>query len=470
MRTLIVVLALLFAAPASFAQPGDASSGRRVALVVGVNAYRNFNPLDNPDNDARLMAQTLAGLGFTVVGGGPVLDPDKRRFDAALQDFARAARGAEAAFFYYSGHGAQIDGHNWLAPVDATLDDPQMRTGVDTEVVLDLLRSAHAELSFIVLDACRNNPLVNAGPGRMHVAAPGLAEIHAPDRTVIAYATQPGNTASQGPTGGNSPYVVALVAALRTPGLDVFRVFNQAGNATVRATNGEQRPWLQASAIDADFTFAARGTQVAAAAQPANPQAATPNPSAPQAPAAPATPAPAAAQDDPSFALVNLSGQAIVDLRASLTTDRDWGRNRLNDSQLRQGARVGVQLPTGGSCGVDLRLTFADGSTVEGRALETCRIYTLVVGTDRQVHLANPNVVVVNQSGRIARDLRVSLSSDPSWGDNWLSGGLEPGGRVAITLPQGIACSIDLHAEFAEGQPIERRRIDTCAVSELVLQ
>ena len=108
---LVVLTSLLLAAPAA--------AEKRVALVVGNSAYKNVTPLDNPRKDAALMAETLGGLGFTLVGGGAQLDLDKTTMDSAIQNFGRQMQGADVALFYYAGHGVQVSGANYLVPVGA---------------------------------------------------------------------------------------------------------------------------------------------------------------------------------------------------------------------------------------------------------------------------------------------------------------------------------------------------------------
>ncbi len=253
-RTLLVV-ALLLAVPAlAWSQGlGAGAGGRRVALVVGNGAYRSVDRLANPANDAKLMADTLRGAGFTLIGGGPQIDLDKNRFNAAVQQFGRALAGADVALFYYSGHGMQVGGVNWLVPVDANPTGPrdldfQM---LDASLVLRQMENAGTKLNLLLLDACRNNPFAFRG---VRGAQGGLAEMHAPEGTLISYATQPGNVAADG-TASNSPYTTALADAIRRPGADVFQVFNQVGLSVKQATGGEQQPWLASSPISGSFYF-----------------------------------------------------------------------------------------------------------------------------------------------------------------------------------------------------------------------
>ena len=252
------------------------AQNRRVALVIGNGGYRNVDRLANPANDARLIASTLQAAGFTLVGGGPQLDLDKAHFDRAVQQFGAAVQGADVALFYYSGHGMQVQGANWLVPTDANPTGPrdldfQM---VDASLVLRQMEHAGTKLNLVILDACRNNPFASRG---VRATAGGLAEMHAPEGTLISYATQPGNVAADGAS-GNSPYTAALVNAIRQPGVDVFRVFNQVGLTVKQGTGGSQQPWLASSPISGNFYFFNGPTTVVlpAVSMPTAPPAAAP--------------------------------------------------------------------------------------------------------------------------------------------------------------------------------------------------
>ncbi len=265
-------------------------SGRRVALVVGNAAYTAVSPLANAGNDARLIAGTLRTLGFTLVGGGAQLDLDRPHLAQAIEAFGRSLNGADVALFYYSGHGLQVQGVNWLVPVDANPTRPkdldfQM---VDADLVLRQMDGSGTRLNIVLLDACRNNPFLVSG---LRSAQGGLAEMRAPEGTLISYATQPGNVAVDG-AGANSPYTTALAAAMRQPGIDVFRMLNQVGLQVKRATAGSQQPWVSTSPIDGDFYFAASApVSVAKAAEPAGTAGLAAAPSLPSPVADPVRPA-----------------------------------------------------------------------------------------------------------------------------------------------------------------------------------
>jgi Caspase domain/TPR repeat len=226
---------------------------KRVALVIGNSTYQNISRLDNPVNDARLMAEALRGAGFTLVGGGAQIDLDKVRFDSAIQNLGNQIAGADVALFYYAGHGVQVRGSNYLVPVSANPTkeadvDFQM---VDVALVLRQMEGSGTKLNFIILDACRNNPFGGRG---LRATGGGLAQMNAPEGTLISYATQPGSVALDG-VDGDSPYTKALAQTLRRPGLGVFDFFNEVGLAVKRSTGGSQQPWMSSSPINGKFYF-----------------------------------------------------------------------------------------------------------------------------------------------------------------------------------------------------------------------
>lgn len=232
----------------------EGHNGRRIALVIGNDRYRSLGQLRNSMNDADLMAQTLRQLGYTLIGGGPQINLDRQRFERAVRDFGHSVSGAAVAVFYYAGHGLQVDGTNWLVPVDAELtprkqDLPFQMISADN--VLLQMDGAGTQLNLLILDACRNNPIASRG---LRDAQSGLAQMRAPAGTMIAYATQPGNVALDG-EGANGPYSVALSHAMREPDLDIFHVFNRTGLEVQRVTGGAQVPWTSNSPIRSDISL-----------------------------------------------------------------------------------------------------------------------------------------------------------------------------------------------------------------------
>ena len=132
---------LLLALLLTLALISSALADKRVALVIGNSTYKNVGPLDNPANDATLMAQTLKDLGFVLTGGGALLNLDKRAMDDEVQAFGRQAQGADVAMFYYAGHGVQVRGSNYLVPVDA---NPSREADVDFQMVAMVLKITFA--------------------------------------------------------------------------------------------------------------------------------------------------------------------------------------------------------------------------------------------------------------------------------------------------------------------------------------
>jgi TPR repeat protein len=296
-------LVLAFFAFVAYATAAPAFAAKRVALVIGNSGYRNVPRLENPANDARLIAKTLRDLGFTVVGQDALLDLDKPHFDAALQDFSNQVLGADVALFYYAGHGVQVAGRNFLVPVEAnpTRESDVYLQMIDTSIVLSQMEGSGTKLNIVLLDACRNNPFAGRG---LRSTSGGLAQMQAPEGTLISYATQPGAAALDG-ADGDSPYSKALAETMRRPGLGLFDTFNEVGLSVKRATGGQQQPWLSSSPIEGGFYFSNPGatlTIASAAPIPAlnagsvkrTADPAPPDP-APAAPAAAATLEPPAA-------------------------------------------------------------------------------------------------------------------------------------------------------------------------------
>ena len=251
LRGLFFCIALVAAMPA-FAASRDIisthNSEKRIALIIGNGAYKNVSPLTNPPNDARLMAQTLSAVGFNLVGGKALIDADKATIERAIRDFGRALTSGAVGLFYYAGHGVQVNGANYLIPVAANVTgeaDIKYEL-VDASFVLDEMSNAGNRLNIVILDACRNNPFGGRG---LRAVSSGLATINAPAGTVISYATQPGNVASDG-VGGNSPYTTALAAAVKMQGADLFETFNTVGLKVKQTSGGKQQPWLATSPVE----------------------------------------------------------------------------------------------------------------------------------------------------------------------------------------------------------------------------
>jgi uncharacterized caspase-like protein len=221
-----------------------AHAERRVALVIGNSAYRSVTPLKNPDPDARLMADTLKTLGFSVVGNGAQFCLDRAGFDEALHKFGDLLVGADVALFYYAGHGIEAHGLNYLVPVDAHPVNEADIAGqlVDVSDALQRMQTSGARINLVLLDACRDNPFKANGIR----SGAGLVQMRAPLGTLISFATQPRSVALDGDD-GHSPYTRALTETMRRPGFVLFKSFNEVGLAVERITGGGQLPWVSSS-------------------------------------------------------------------------------------------------------------------------------------------------------------------------------------------------------------------------------
>ncbi|MGY3691326.1 tetratricopeptide (TPR) repeat protein [Bradyrhizobium sp. USDA 3240] len=243
------------AAPAARVQA--AATGRRVALVIGNGAYAHVKALPNPPNDARAIAKSLRDIGFTVSEG---LDLDRDTMQKTIHDFLREAARSQIAVVYYAGHGVQVDGRNYLVPLDIAFKAGARMT--DAMVDMDTIMAGlddQIRTNILILDACRNNPMApqvaSAGPSRGIEAGSGLA---APASlgsgstlgagTLIAFATAPGQVALDG-EGANSPFSAALSRHVGTPGLEVQQMLTRVRAEVVAATKGKQVPWSNSSLL-----------------------------------------------------------------------------------------------------------------------------------------------------------------------------------------------------------------------------
>jgi uncharacterized caspase-like protein len=255
-------------------QPG------RLALVVGDSGDAVWGKLGNTRNDAELIARTLKVLGFDLVTGGALIDPDRPHLQQAIKDFGHSIGPETAALFYYAGHGIQYEGNNYLVPVGAALprrDDDYDNDLVQVDdTVLRQMQEAGGRLNIIVLDACRDHPpapietLTEASRGGRQYAQ-GLAASAAPagmNGTVIIYSTAPNDIARDGINAGdtNSPFAKAFAAAIVRPGIDMRDAFDEIQDAVRQDTHGAQQPWISYAAIG-KFFFADQPTVQQAASR-----------------------------------------------------------------------------------------------------------------------------------------------------------------------------------------------------------
>jgi hypothetical protein len=231
------------------AAPVEVNLGRRVALIVGNTAYQHTDPLTNPSNDAKAVAASLRRIGFQQVIDG--IDLDAEKLAGKVRDFSRALKGADLAFFFYAGHGVQVNGLNYMMPIDAKLAE-ESDVYSETVELNDVLKhmERQAKTNIIILDACRNNPLqrnLARGMGtRSAAASQGLAEIRSGVGTLIVFATQPGNVALDG-SEANSPFTAGLLKHLETPNIDIAIMLRRVRDDVIDSTKGQQVPWEHSS-------------------------------------------------------------------------------------------------------------------------------------------------------------------------------------------------------------------------------
>ncbi len=223
-------------------------AAKRVALVLGNSAYQNVARLPNPVNDGAAMAATLKDAGFEVVDSRhDLMAAETRR---ALRDFADRARDADIAVVYYAGHGIEVDGTNYLIPVDARLerDTDVYDEAFSLDRVLLAIEPAK-RLRLVILDACRDNPFAKIMKRTVASRAigQGLAKVEpASPNTLIAYAAKAGSTAADGDS-KNSPFTSALVKHITTPGLDVRKAFGFVRDDVLKNTSNRQEPYVYGS-------------------------------------------------------------------------------------------------------------------------------------------------------------------------------------------------------------------------------
>lgn len=252
-----LILMAIIAMAAMAGSALSATEGRRVALVIGNGGYSNIPALPNPTKDARLIAEKLRSVGFDVE---IAVDGDRTQLEQSVRSFGRRARGADAALFYYAGHGIQSKGQNFLLPVDASVVEvADLRyEALPLSLVTDELEYADAKISLLVLDACRDNPLTRSlrgsGTTRSTDVTKGLATVQSASGMLIAYSTAPGDVAYDGEGTDNSPFTRAFADWIEQPGLEVALMFRRVREQVYKSTGGKQRPWVE-EAILGDFYF-----------------------------------------------------------------------------------------------------------------------------------------------------------------------------------------------------------------------
>lgn len=389
---LVVVTAALAA--------GGANAAERVALVIGNGAYRHAAELPNPSNDAADFARVLRELGFDVVEGR---DLDKAGMVEKVREFSRKLDHAKLALFFYAGHGLQVEGTNYLVPVDARLEragDLSFET-VAVSQVLDQMETAK-RVNLVFLDACRNNPLsrslARSLGTRSAAVGNGLAVVHSAVGTMISFATQPNNVALDG-NGRNSPFTAALLRHVTTPGIEIGSVMKRVRADVVRATGEQQVPWDHSSLIG-DVVLVPRGN-AALPVQEATPVA---SPSASQIPAQQVAALPPAA----TASRPRMAGETCATLRGATNTETYCATSMLPP-------QFGNDYDVGNLFGNDAGTAWVEGREGPGIG-EAVSIDLQKPQTIRRIVIRNgyqKNRDIFQKNGRVRR-LRIEFSGGQS--------------------------------------------------------
>ena len=228
-----------------------ANNENRIALVIGNSAYKNNKPLNNPANDAQAVSQLLNTAGFEVV---MAFDLNRDVMKQTISEFSARIKekGANTvAMIYYAGHGLQVDGENYLVPVDAKFESEAdlVENGVKLADVMAALEVVPSKARIVILDACRNNPFATSGDA----GGKGLAIVDAPAGSIVAYSTAPGTEALDG-LGRHSPYAAAFMRTVKQPNMPIEQVFKKVRVLVHESTDSKQTPW-ESSSLTNDFVF-----------------------------------------------------------------------------------------------------------------------------------------------------------------------------------------------------------------------
>ncbi len=225
---------------------------KRVALVIG-NANYKFAPLKNPVNDAKDMAKVLKELEFDVIYEK---NASRELMLAAINQFQEKLGKDVLGLFYFSGHGIQHEGINYMIPIGMsklTVSSVKFNS-VRIDYVFSTMKESNNKVNIIILDACRDNPFKNGEKGMTK----GLAIVnYAPGGSLIAYATSPNKVAKDG-AGDNSPYTKYLKKFILEPGLSIEKMFKEVANAVATETHNEQIPWINSSLLGKDIYLAGK--------------------------------------------------------------------------------------------------------------------------------------------------------------------------------------------------------------------
>ena len=236
------------------ASPTNERTGGRIALVIGNSKYENFDSLPNPKRDASLVAEALGKSGFQNVK--LLTDANREALSDALQSFSQQSKNANWAVIYYAGHGIELDGSNYLVPVDANFESDAdiPKESVALDQILNSV-SAADKMRLVVLDACREHPF--ATEKKSLSVGRGLARIEPESGTLVAFATKHGHLATDG-SGDNSPFTMSLVRRMDAPGLEINQLFRLVHDDVYASTGKKQEPFTYGQLSAEGFYFKAR--------------------------------------------------------------------------------------------------------------------------------------------------------------------------------------------------------------------
>lgn len=222
---------------------------KRTALIIGNADYKIAGRLKNPINDAKDIAKNLRELGFDVT---LLTDLSLQQMEQAIENFNRQLRQGGVGLFYFSGHGVQVEGENYLVPVEARLERGQnvRYEAYPVGKLLGAIEDARNKANIVILDACRNNPFTRSWRSSSRGLAPPAQTAQG---ILIAYSTAPGKVAFDG-RGNNSPYTSAILRHMKTPRLDVEQMFKLVRQDVLQTTKGKQTPW-ESSSLVGKFSF-----------------------------------------------------------------------------------------------------------------------------------------------------------------------------------------------------------------------
>lgn len=217
---------------------------RGLAYIIGINEYTQTTKLSNAVFDAISMATELKTLGVYVI---EAYDIDFMKFVAKFENFRKQLSEFNVGLFYFAGHGVEFEGKNYLLLSDSAIDNKTAieHSTFDLQSIVKDMHDTGCKMNIQIIDACRNNPYgTNRG-----VATTNLAPVFAPQGTLIAYSTSPGEMAMDGGMGKNSIYTGALLQHLRTKGLQIEDFFKQVRTTVFSLSNGRQTSWEHTSLI-----------------------------------------------------------------------------------------------------------------------------------------------------------------------------------------------------------------------------